>query len=122
MPTPRSLLGARAEEIAAQRLVRRGFDILCRNFRRREGEIDIIARDGDTLVFVEVRSHSTANFGSPAESVIPSKLKKLAAVATMYIQETGSEETPCRFDLVEVYFRRGKLEKVNHIRNILETG
>ena len=122
MPTSRASLGARAEEIAAQRLVRCGFDILCRNFRKREGEIDIIARDGDTLVFVEVRSHSTASFGSPAESVIPSKLKKLATVATMYIQETQSVETPCRFDLVEVYFRRGKLEKVNHIRNILETG
>lgn len=118
MPTARSALGARGEEIAAQYLAGRGFEILCRNFRRRQGEVDIVAQDGGTLVFVEVRSCSTSDFGTPAESIGPRKLERLAAAATLYLVEAKLDNVPCRFDAVEVYFEKGRVKKVNHMRNI----
>ena len=120
MRTPRSALGERGEGAAAEYLVAQGYEIVCRNFRRPVGEIDIVARDGDTLVFVEVRSTSTADFGTPAESIVPRKLEKVAAAATLFLQETNGDETPCRFDAVEVDFSSGRLSKVNHIQNIRE--
>jgi len=120
MPTTRISIGKRGEEIARRHLARLGYEIVCSNYRRREGEIDIIAHDGETLVFVEVRSHSTPEFGTPAESIIRSKLEKIETVATLYMQETECEDIPCRFDAVEVYFKRGRLQRINHIQNIAD--
>src|SRR4051812_3764951 len=80
--TPRS--GERAEAIAAQYLVAQGLVIVARNYRTRRGEIDLIARDGDTLVFVEVRMRSRADFGGAAASVTLAKRERWIAAALAY--------------------------------------
>lgn len=89
--------GARAEAIAAAYLERRGLQVVARNFRTRFGEIDIVARDGDSLVFVEVRLRQSAAFGGAAESITTAKRARLVAAAQGYLATLG-REPPCRFD------------------------
>ena len=91
--------GARAEALAADFLVRHGLTIVTRNFRTRFGEIDLIARDGRTLVFVEVRLRSSTRFGGAVESITAAKRARLVNAAREYIARTGGEPT-CRFDAV----------------------
>lgn len=91
--------GARAEAIAADYLARQGLVIVARNFRTRRGEIDVIARDGDTLVFVEVRLRSRRDFGGAAGSLTPEKQRRLVAASLAYLSRLG-REPPCRFDAV----------------------
>jgi putative endonuclease len=96
---PRAASGARAEALAAEFLVARGLSIVTRNFRTRRGEIDIIARDGATLVFVEVRLRRSADFGGAAASITAAKRSRLTAAAQAYLARLG-REPPCRFDAV----------------------
>ena len=91
--------GARAELLAAQFLVARGLTIVTRNFRCRRGEIDLIARDGDTLVFVEVRFRSSQSFGGAGASITAAKCARLTAAANFYLSRLRAEP-PCRFDAV----------------------
>jgi putative endonuclease len=91
--------GARAEAIAAEFLASRGLVIVKRNFRTRHGEIDLVARDGDTLVFVEVRLRARADFGGAAASVTAAKRERLIAASLAYLGEIG-REPPCRFDAI----------------------
>ena len=91
--------GAAAEELAAGYLAARGVEILERNFRCRMGEIDLVARDGDTLVFVEVRMRRSSAFGGAAASIDRAKQRKLVATARYYL--AGRDSPPrCRFDAV----------------------
>lgn len=98
MPT-RTAAGARAESMAAEFLVARGLVIVTRNFRTRLGEIDLIARDGATLVFVEVRLRRNQSFGGAGASITAAKCARLTAAARVYLARLGSEP-PCRFDAV----------------------
>jgi putative endonuclease len=91
--------GARAEALAADFLRRQGLTIVGRNFRTRFGEIDLIARDGPTLVFVEVRLRSSTRFGGAVESITAAKRARLIQAAREYIARTGGEPT-CRFDAI----------------------
>ncbi len=91
--------GSAAEEAAANFLSRNGLAIVARNYRTRLGEIDLIAREGATLVFVEVRMRSSARFGGGAESITPGKRKRLVAAARHYLARLR-REPPCRFDVV----------------------
>jgi len=95
----RAAAGARAEMLAAQFLVARGLTIVTRNFRTRRGEIDLIARDGDTLVFVEVRLRRSQFFGGAGASITAAKCARLTAAANSYLVMLGTEP-PCRFDAV----------------------
>ena len=95
MTTP----GARAEALAAEYLMRQGLAIVARNFRTRFGEIDLIARDGRTLVFVEVRMRRSTGYGGAAESITPRKRARLVAAANGYLALLG-REPPCRFDAI----------------------
>ena len=95
----RIVKGARAEDLAAGHLVRHGLAILERNFRTRQGEIDLVARDGDTLVFVEVRMRSRSEFGGAAGSVTAAKQARWVAAAQGYLARIGREPA-CRFDVV----------------------
>ena len=81
---------------------RRGYRMVTSNYRCRMGEIDLIAREGGYLVFVEVRCKRTGGFGSPAESVDAVKQQKIAAAAQHYLDAQGIEDQACRFDVVEV--------------------
>ena len=89
--------GARAEELCAELLRRAGLRILARNWRCRHGEIDLIAEEGGTLVFAEVRMRSGGGFGGAAESVTAAKRERLLAAARLYL--SGRAEVPARFDV-----------------------
>jgi len=91
--------GAQAEDLAAAWLERRGLRLVARNFRTRHGEIDLVMRDGATVVFVEVRLRSSARFGGAAASITAAKRARLVAAAEGYLAQLG-KEPPCRFDAV----------------------
>jgi putative endonuclease len=99
MPVARGEAGARAEALAAVFLAERGLAIVERNFRCRRGEIDLIARDGDTLVFVEVRLRTRRDFGGAAASITAAKRARIAAAALFYLGRLA-RTPPCRFDAV----------------------
>jgi len=99
IPASRGELGARAEALATDYLARQGLVLVARNFRSRRGEIDVIVRDRDTLVFVEVRLRSQAAFGGAAASITPAKRARLLAAAHAYLA-TLEREPPCRFDAI----------------------
>lgn len=99
----RRAVGARHEEEAARYLEQQGYQILERNFFSRYGEIDLIAKDKDTLVFVEVKYRSGASFGDPAEAVTAKKQERIRKTARYYLcAHQLSEDTPCRFDVAAV--------------------
>jgi len=99
MAVARGETGARAEALAAMFLTARGLTIVARNFRCRRGEIDLIARDGETLVFVEVRLRSRRDFGGAAASITAAKRARIAAAALYYLGRLR-HTPPCRFDAV----------------------
>lgn len=74
-----------------------------RNYRCRYGEIDLIAKDGETIVFIEVKSRRTASFGDPEESVSQAKQRKISTVALYYLEDKGLYDRPARFDVVSVF-------------------
>jgi putative endonuclease len=98
-PTPAQAAGGAGEELAEAFLARHGLAIVTRNYRTKAGEIDLIARDGATLVFVEVRLRSPDRFGGARASVTPRKQRRIVAAARQYLM--GLRPTPpCRFDVV----------------------
>ena len=101
--------GRWAEGVAREFLVARGLEPVCENYRFRGGEIDLIMRDGETIVFVEVRYRSNPDFGGGAESVTAGKQKRVVATAMHYLQHTQRHASPpCRFDVIAVSdHRRG---------------
>lgn len=109
MPSPRSRIGRSAEIAAAAELGRRGYRIVGSNFRCKCGEIDLVAEEGDSLVFVEVRCKRTGEYGTPAESVTTAKQHKLAVTAQYYLDKNNLQDKNCRFDVVEVVSINGKL-------------
>lgn len=99
--TPKQVDGNLAEDLAAAHLARAGLRILQRNYRVRGGEIDCIALDGETLVFVEVRLRRNAHFGGAAASIDARKQQRIIHAAYCYLQRFPRQaERPCRFDCV----------------------
>jgi putative endonuclease len=94
----RAASGGRAETLAADFLTARGLTIIERNFRCRRGEIDIIARDGDTLVFAEVRLRTRSDYGGAAASITARKRARMTAAALYYLGRRSHAPPPCRFD------------------------
>ena len=107
----RRATGSLGESAACQALEKARITILERNFRRPTGEIDIIAREGKTILFVEVKTRSSLKFGRPAEAVDRNKQLHIVRTAMYYLAEHGLEDAPVRFDVVEVL-----PDKVRHIR------
>lgn len=99
----RKELGCWGEEQAAYFLTQRGLTIVERNWRAKSGEIDLIARDDQTLVFVEVRTRrESARFGTPEESVNVRKQRQVRDMAALYLRVAGKYGCPCRFDVIAV--------------------
>ena len=94
--------GARGESRAVEALRERGYRIVARNFRCKMGEIDIVARHGSTLVFVEVRTRSSARHGRASETVNPAKQRQIARVAQFYLVSRRPRFDTCRFDVVDI--------------------
>jgi putative endonuclease len=99
---PRARRGRRAERAALRHLRLRGLRLVARNYRTRGGEIDLIMRDGTTLVFVEVRLRSNARFGDGAASVGAVKQRRLTHAAQQFVAAHALSQTRCRFDVVSV--------------------
>ena len=99
--TPAQLAGGGAEDLAARFLERRGLGILARNYRTRMGEIDLIALEGNEVVFVEVRMRSSGGFGGALASITPRKRARIVAAAKHFIAGLGREPY-CRFDVVTI--------------------
>ena len=108
--------GTEAETLAANFLEERGMRIIERNFRFERGEIDIIAEDGDELVFVEVKARRSNAFGEPEDAVTPEKEEQIKKVAEGYLFERQIEDRPCRFDVVAVSVVNGK-QTITHLPN-----
>ena len=102
MTLQRQRLGVVGEDLAVIALAARGYAILERRYATERGEIDIIAEDGDTLVFVEVRARATAEFGRAADSVTDAKKRQVARMALEYLSRHQISNRPCRFDVVAI--------------------
>lgn len=108
--------GRKAEEMAVRHLKARGYKILERNYRNRSGEIDIIAREGKTLVFVEVKARTSERYGSAKAAVTAHKQRQVSKVALGYLKITDQSRAKARFDVVTVT-RREDRHVVQLIRN-----
>jgi putative endonuclease len=101
-------LGKTGEDLACRELERRGYAILARRYRRRGGELDIIAKDGATLVFVEVKARDSREFGEAAEAVTPYKRRRITRLALDYMMRNHITDCPCRFDVVSIHYDAGR--------------
>jgi putative endonuclease len=108
MAIDRAALGRIGEDLACEELERRGYEILARRYRRRGGELDIIARDGQTLVFVEVKARKGRAFGEAAEAVTMIKRRRMVRTALDYMLRRQLAECPCRFDVVSISLDAGE--------------
>jgi putative endonuclease len=102
MSRARVTLGEIGENLACEELARRGYAILARRYRRRGGEIDVIAADGPTVVFIEVKTRAGSDFGTGADAVTPTKRRRLVAVAQDFLVRHRLVDRPCRFDVVSI--------------------
>jgi putative endonuclease len=121
MSSGRVGLGRRGEELAARALVREGYTLVARNWRCAEGEVDIVARDGEEWVFVEVRTRRGRAFGTPEESLTPAKQERMIAVAQRYLLEQEVGQVVWRLDLVAIELDyAGRLVRLEQLENVVE--
>jgi len=98
-------LGRDGEEIACRYLEAKEYEIVARGFRMFRGEIDVIARDGETLVFVEVKARTDESYGRPEEAVTPAKQRQIRRVAQGFLVAHPHPGVGCRFDVIAILFR-----------------
>jgi putative endonuclease len=108
--------GKCSEDLACQELLTRGYNILARRYRTRAGEIDIVAREGTVVVFVEVKARADHRCGHPAESVTRWKQRRIVAMASDYLTRHRLHGVPCRFDVVAITGADGDTQRVEVIR------
>jgi putative endonuclease len=114
-------LGNRGEQLALNFLKKKGFRILETNYRCPHGEIDIITRQKDCLVFIEVRTKTNLAFGSPEESITNAKKRHLESVANHYLQNLAKMPLSWRIDLIAIELESdNKLKRIEHIENAIE--
>jgi putative endonuclease len=114
----RGALGRWGEDLAVQHLTAAGLDVLDRNWRCREGELDVVARETDgTVVFVEVKTRSTGAFGQPSEAVSYAKAARIRTLACRWLLQHPSGGVPLRFDVVSVVAAPGRAPQVHHLRS-----
>lgn len=102
---PRRKFGNKAEDLAARFLVSKGYKILKRQYRTRGGEVDLIARDGEEIVFVEVKARNSIEFGYPEESVTRSKLQKIQRTAELFLSKSKFQNVSYRIEVVAIEYR-----------------
>ncbi|MGN0940454.1 MAG: YraN family protein [Selenomonadaceae bacterium] len=113
-------IGNRGEDIAADYLLKHGYKILERQYRTKRGEIDIIGKKDNTIVFFEVKSRRSLKYGAPALAVDYRKQKKIVNSAVVYLEFNGGMNQQCRFDVIEVYFLPDGSNKVIQYENAFE--
>jgi putative endonuclease len=112
--------GSHFESLAGKYLRKKGYRLVERNFRFGHKEIDIIALDGETVVFVEVKGRTSREFGLPGESVSRRKMRHIVKTAEAYLSRRKMWNRPCRFDVVCVTLVENREAKFEHIRNAFE--
>lgn len=121
MTMKRRRVGLAGEQAACDYLEKQGYQIIQTNYRCPLGEIDIIARDQEAIVIVEVRTRTGYSYGGPEESISPEKARRLQKLTLYYLKSMARKELPCRIDLIAVILNRRDytLESLKHIRGIL---
>ena len=110
-------LGKIGEDMAENYLIKKNYYILFRNYHSRFGEIDIIASDGESIVFVEVKTRTQNQFGTALEAITPQKLSKMVKTSQFYLSQRNLHGQPYRFDAIEVILGSEK-PIINHLINI----
>jgi len=116
MTVVRLTLGAWGERRAAKHLTERDFRLVARNWRCSHGEIDIIAWDGDTLVFCEVKTRRGLGFGLPAEAVVAAKARRLRRLGARWLADSSLHPREIRFDVIAILVRHHGGIEIDHIR------
>ncbi len=111
-------LGKLGELLAAKYLQERGFTIIERNYHAGHGEIDLIARDGDTLVFVEVKTRKSTQFGLPEEAITPKKLREIIHTAHVYTTQHKLAYAPQRVDAVAILMHEDNTSTIRYLENV----
>jgi putative endonuclease len=111
--------GKKSERLAAEYLKRKGYRIIETNYRCPVGEIDIIAREKGTLVFVEVKARRSSRFGSPKGAVTPAKQRKISMAALDYLKRSGQSDARARFDVVAIDTETGRFD-IEVVKNAFE--
>lgn len=120
MKSKNKITGNIGEELACNYLLKKKYKIAEKNWRySNQGEIDIIAIDDKTLVFIEVKTRKNTKFGLPIEAVNTYKLNKIRTVASMYLNQTDVKYSACRFDVVGILENNGDLE-INHLLDVYQ--
>ena len=110
-------LGNKGERIAADFLKKKDYQIIAKQYRTRVGEIDLVAKDGEEVVFVEVKTITTKSFGHPEESVTEKKLMHIARTAELFLKEHAWEEKPFRIDVIAI-FLDGESVEIEHFESV----
>ena len=116
MTRAKDAVGAYGERVAVRYLIDQGMVLLDRNWRCRGGELDAVLRDGDTVVFAEVKTRRSGRFGPPAEAVVPAKVRRLRRLAALWLAQSRVRPREVRFDVVSVLPRSSGPATVEHLR------
>lgn len=114
----RHALGVEGERLAARLLERHGLMVLDRNWSCPRGELDIVATDGDTVVFCEVKARSGVDYGGPLGAVSPDKINRVRSLARIWLSERGLVGCPVRFDVVSVLWPPGRSVRLEHLKGV----
>lgn len=111
----RQILGKQGEMSAAKYLKDKGYTVVTQNYRCTYGEVDIIAKDGETIVFVEVKTRSSKAFGTPLAAVDYRKQQQISKTAFAYIEEQRLGDLDARFDVISIIKKKGTQVQIDHI-------
>ena len=110
-------IGNKAEDLACDYLLNKGWEILERNYYSGHSEVDIIARDGASIVFLEVKMRSSTKFGHPLEQVTEAKVTRVYKAAEAWTIEKGLQESPLRFDVITILQEKSHSPKIDHFED-----
>lgn len=113
-------IGKKGESTAVRYLKKQGYKIVEQNFRSKAGEIDIIAREKKTLVFVEVKTRRSRSYGDPKWAITPKKQKAISMAALYYLKMTGQTHADARFDVVSILAPQGEGTRIELVRNAFD--
>lgn len=119
MVAPHLTTGTAGEDAATAHLTARGYEVLVRNWRAKQLELDIVCKQGDCIIFAEVKTRSSSGMGSAITALTVPKMKKLCKAAQLYISQNNLWDTPCRFDLLAVT-KTDTEYQVEHIQDAFE--
>jgi len=113
-------IGSRGEDLAAAFLQSSGLKIIERNYRCKGGEVDIVAKDGNTFVFVEVKTRKTLTYGVPQLAVTPFKQRQISKAALTWLSRQRLHDVPARFDVIAIILEGNYRHQIDHISNAFE--